>query len=84
MVEVLIKRKALEEPKESEFLIFLEELPAVEEDHEIVKAKIVEKPLKKALSKLLKKSKYNPKYLEEMKDVSRVPRDVYYRRYGLF
>lgn len=84
MVEVLLKKKALEEPIELEELIILEELPTAEEDYEIVKVKLEEKPLKKALSKLLKKAKYNAKYLEEMVDVNKVKRDIHYRRYGLF
>ena len=65
MVEVLIKKKPFEEPLEIEEIILLEELPADEEEYEIVKVKAEEKPLKKALLKLLKKPKYNAKYLDE-------------------
>ncbi len=46
--------------------------------------KLEEKPLKKALSKLLKKAKYNTKFLEETVDVNKVKRNIHYRRYGLF
>ncbi|MFW9894473.1 MAG: hypothetical protein ACFFDB_18760 [Promethearchaeota archaeon] len=84
MVEVLLKKKALEEPVEFEDLVILEELPSVEEDYEIVKIKVEEKPLKKALSRLMKKAKYNAKYLEEMVDVNKVKRNLNYRRYALF
>ncbi len=84
MVEVLLKKNALKAPIEFEDLIIFEELPTVEEDYEIVKVKLEEKPLKKALSKLLKRAKYNAKYLEEMVDVNKVKRDIHYRRYGLF
>jgi hypothetical protein len=84
MVEVLLKKKVLDEPIEIEDLVILEEYPTVEEDYEIVKIKAKEKPLKKALLKLLKKAKYNPKYLEELIDVNKVKRDINYRRYGLF
>ena len=84
MVEVLLKKKVLDEPIEIEDLVILVEYPTVEEDYEIVEVKLEEKPLKKALSKLLKKAKYNAKYLEEMVDVNKVKRDIHYRRYGLF
>ena len=84
MVEVLLKKRVLEEPIEFEDFIVLEELPTVVEDHEMVKIKLEKKPLKKALSKLLKRAKYNAKYLEEMVDVNKVKRDIHYRRYGLF
>ena len=84
MVEVLLKKKVLDKLLEIEDLVILEEYPTVDEDYEILKVKVEEKPLKKALSKLLKKSKYNAKYLEEMVDVNKVKRDIHYRRYGLF
>ncbi|MHA2037654.1 MAG: hypothetical protein ACW98X_14550 [Promethearchaeota archaeon] len=84
MVEVLLKKNALEEPIEFEDFIILEELPTVEEEYEIVKVKLEEKPLKKALLKLFKRAKYNAKYLEEMVDANKVKRDINYRRYGLF
>ncbi|MBY8986106.1 MAG: hypothetical protein KGD65_13605 [Candidatus Lokiarchaeota archaeon] len=84
MVEVLLKKKVFDKLLEIEDLVILEEYSTVDEDHEIIKVKVEEKPLKKALSKLLKKSKYNAKYLEEMVDVNKVKRDIHYRRYGLF
>lgn len=82
MVEVLLKRKTLEEPVKFEDLVVLEEFPSVEEDY--VKVKVKEKPVKKALSRLMKKAKYNAKYLEEMVDVNKVKRNLNYRRYALF
>ena len=84
MVEVLFEKRNLDEPIELEDLIILEEFPPVEEDYEIVKVKLEEKPLKKALSKLLKKAKYNSKYLEETVNINKVKRNIHYRRYGLF
>ncbi len=84
MVEVLLKKKDLEDLFELEDFVILEELPTVEEDHEMVKVKLEEKPLKKAMLKLLKKAKYNAKYLEEMVDVNKVKRNIHYRNFGLF
>ncbi len=84
MVEVLLKKKVLEDLIELEDFLILDELTTVEEDHEMVKVKLEEKPLKKALLKLLKKAKYNAKYLEEMVDVNKVKRNIHYRNYGLF
>jgi ribosomal protein L22 len=84
MVEVLLKKKVLEELIELEDFVILEELTTVEEDHEMVKVELEEKPLKKALLKLLKKAKYNAKYLEEMVDVNKVKRNILYRNYRLF
>jgi ribosomal protein L22 len=84
MVEVLLKKKVLEELIELEDFVILEELTTVEEDHEMVKVELEEKSLKKALLKLLKKAKYNAKYLEEMVDVNKVKRNILYRNYRLF
>jgi hypothetical protein len=84
MVEVLLKKKALEDLFEIEDLVILEELPTVEEGYELVKVKLEKKPLKKALSKLFKKAKYNAKYLEEMVEVNKIKRNIHYRNYGLF
>lgn len=87
MVEVLLKKKDLEDLidlENFEDFVILEELPTFEEDYEMVKVKLEEKPFKKALSKLLKKAKYNAKYLEEMVDVDKVKRNLHYRNYGHF
>lgn len=84
MVEVLLKKKVHEDQIELVDFIVLEDLPTVEEDFEMVTVKLDEKPLKKSLSKLLKKAKYNTKFLEETVDVNKVKRNIHYRRYGLF
>ncbi|MFX1572825.1 MAG: hypothetical protein ACFFB0_08750 [Promethearchaeota archaeon] len=84
MVEVLIEKKALKEPIKIEEIIILEELPPLEGEYEVVKVKAEEKPIKRALSKLLKKAKYNAKYLEEVFSVDKVKRNIYYRNYGLY
>ena len=83
MVEVLLKKKVHEDQIELVDFIILEDLPTVEEDFEMESVR-EEKPLKKALSKLLKKAKYNTKFLEETVDVNKVKRNIHYRRYGLF
>jgi len=58
----------------------LEKLPVAEEKQE--KAK--EKPVKKGLLKLLKKSKYNAKYHEELVPIEKVRNNTQYRNYGVF
>jgi hypothetical protein len=50
----------------------------------ITRVKAEEKPVKKALLKLLKKAKYNAKYLEEKIPVENIKRNLNYRNYGLF
>ena len=84
MVEVLLKKKTLRDLIELADFIVLEELPTVEEDFEMVRVKLDKKPLKKALLKLVKKAKYNPKYLEELVDVNKAKRNIYSKNYGLF
>ena len=84
MVEVLLKKKVHEDQIELVDFIVLEDLPTVEEDYEMVNVKLEEKPLNKSLSKLLKKAKYNAKFLEETVEVNKVKRNIHYRRYGLF
>jgi len=84
MVEVLLKKKVHEDQIELENFIVLEDLPTAEEDFEMESVKLEEKPLKIALSKLLKKAKYNTKFLEETVDMNKVKKNIHYRRYGLF
>jgi len=84
MVQVLIKRKELEEPFVLEDLIILEELPAIEDDYAIVRVKAEEKPVKKALLKLLKKAKYNAKYLEGKIPVEKIRRNIHTRNYAVY
>ncbi|MHA1985736.1 MAG: hypothetical protein ACW98D_03760 [Promethearchaeota archaeon] len=84
MVEVLLEKKAQEDQIEFEDFVILEDLPTFEEDYDMATAKLEKKPLKKALSKLFKKAKYNSKFLEETVDINKVKRNINYRRYGLF
>ena len=84
MVEVIVKKKALEKPFKVKEIIILEEFPPIEGEFEVVKVKAEKKPIKRALSKLLKKAKYNAKYLEEVFIVDSVKRNIHHRNYGLF
>ncbi|MFX1325840.1 MAG: hypothetical protein ACFE8N_12880 [Promethearchaeota archaeon] len=84
MVQVLVKKKDLKEPFEIAELVILEELPAKEEEYEIVRVKAEEKSIKKALLKLMKKAQYNAKYLEESISVEKIRRNVHYRNSGLY
>ncbi|MFX1376895.1 MAG: hypothetical protein ACFFA0_13905 [Promethearchaeota archaeon] len=81
MVQVLVKKKELENPFE---IIIIEELPASEEEYTITRVKAEEKPIKKAFLKLLEKAKYNPRYFEETISVEELKRKVYIRNYGFF
>jgi hypothetical protein len=84
MVQVYVKKKDLEEPFKNVELIVLKELPARKEEYEVVRVKAEEKPIKKALLKLMKKGKYNSKYLEERIPISNVKRNIHYINRGLF
>ncbi|MFX1280199.1 MAG: hypothetical protein ACFFA3_12345 [Promethearchaeota archaeon] len=84
MVQVYIKKRDLEEPIKIAELIVLEKLPAKDEEYEVVRIKAEEKPIKKALLKLMKKGKYNAKYLEERIPVADVKRNINFRNTGLF
>jgi len=64
--------------------IVLEELPVKQELLEEAKPQEEQKPVKKALLKLLKKGKYNAKYLEELVSLDAAKRNVHYRNYGYF
>jgi len=64
--------------------IVLEELPVKQELLEEAKPQEKQKPVKKALLKLLKKGKYNAKYLEELVSPDAAKRNVHYRNYGYF
>jgi len=70
IAEVLLKKNVLKDLIELEDLVIIKELSTVQEDYEMVKVKLEEKPLKKALLKMLKKAKY----LEEIVDVNKVKR----------
>jgi hypothetical protein len=84
MVEILLKKKALEEPNELNEFFILEELPKTEEEYEIVRVEVEEKPVKRALRKLIKKAKYNPKYLEETYSLDEAKRKTYLKTIGGF
>jgi len=86
MEQVLLRK---EEPEVKIEFIILEELPVELEQPKEIEVKTEVKTGKKALLKLLKKGKYNPKYLEEVvsiKDARRmvdVQRMINYRNFGV-
>ncbi|MBY9014902.1 MAG: hypothetical protein KGD68_04350 [Candidatus Lokiarchaeota archaeon] len=80
MEQALLREK---EPEVKIEFIILEELPVEQELPKEVEVKVEEKPGKKALLKLLKKGKYNAKYLEELVSVNDARRMVHYRNYGV-
>ena len=84
MVEILLKKKALEEPIELKEFFILEELPEIEEEYEIVRVKVEDKPIKRALRKLINKAKFNPKYMEETYTLDEAKRKTYLKTYGFF
>ncbi len=81
MEEVLLRKM---EPELNFEVEVLEEVPAEAELRELAKPQEEQKPVKKALLKLLKKGKYNAKYLEELVSPDAVKRNVNYRLYGHF
>jgi len=81
MEQVLIKKKETEFKFEA---VILEEVPVKLKLREEAKPQEEQKPVKKALLKLLKKSKYNAKYLEELFSPDVAKRNIHYRNYGYF
>lgn len=81
MEQVLVRK---EEPKLKLEVVVLEEVPVKQELLEQAKPQEEQKPVKKALLKLLKKGKYNAKYLEELVSLDAAKKNVYYRNYGNF
>jgi hypothetical protein len=79
MEQVLLKKEEQELKLE---LPVLEEVPVKPELVEEAKPAEEQKPVKKSLLKLLKKGKYNAKYLEELVSPDAAKRNVYYRNYG--
>ncbi|MFX1316372.1 MAG: hypothetical protein ACFE9T_10950 [Promethearchaeota archaeon] len=80
MEQVLVKKKVFEENlEELDEIIILGKLPAEKAYVELGKVKAEEKPIKKALSKILNKAKYNAKYHEELIPIKKVNRQVQYR-----
>ncbi len=84
MVQVFIAKKVHEEPMVVEKITIIEELPSEKEQYKRITIKTQEKPFKKALLKLLKKAKYNAKYLEERIPLEKVKRNIHYRNTGLY
>jgi hypothetical protein len=82
MEEVLVKKAFLNDEKE--LIIVLGKLPVEVEEPKEIKIEVDEKPVKKGLLKLMKKSKYNPRYLQEIKSVDELRRQVNFRNHGVF
>jgi len=80
MEQVLVRK--VEPELEFEVLV-LEEVSVKQELVEKAKPQEEQKPVKKALLKLLKKGKYNAKYLEELVSVNDARRMVNYRNFGV-
>ena len=78
MEQVLLKKV---EPELRFEVVVLEELPFKKEE---AKPQEEQKPVKKALLKLLKKGKCNAKYLEELVSPDVAKRNVYYGNYVYF
>ena len=79
MEQVLVKKV------EPEFeVVVLEEVSVKQELVEKAKPQEEQKQVKKALLKLLKKGKYNAKYLEELVSPDAARKNVYYNNYGSY
>lgn len=81
MEQVLLKKV---EPELRFEVVVLEELPLKKDQAELAKPQEEQRPVKKALLKLLKKGKYNAKYLEELVSPDAAKRNFYYGNYGFF
>ena len=81
MEQVLVRK---EEPELKLEVVVLEEVPVKQVLREVVEPQEEQKPVKKALLKLLKKGKYNAKYLEELVSPDAAKRNIHYRNYGYF
>ena len=81
MAQVVVKKKESEIKLEE---VVLEEVHVKQDLREETKPQEKKKPFKKALLRLLKKGKYNPKYLEELVSLDAAKRNIYYRNYGHF
>lgn len=84
MVQVLEKEKKPEQSIELEEFIILEELPMEEEQVEELEVSKREKPVKKALLKLIKKAKYNAKFLEETVPVEKMRNKIHFRNHAVY
>ncbi len=79
MEQVLLRKNEQELKFE---VIVLEDIPVKLELSEEAKPQEKQKKVKKSLLKLMKKSKYNAKYLEELVSPDAAKRNVNYRNYG--
>jgi hypothetical protein len=81
MVEVIVRKTALNHLDEIEDIIIMEELPDIKGEYEVVKVRAKKTPIKKALINLLKKVEFNPRYPEEKYGLKELKRDTYSRSY---
>jgi len=79
MEQVLLRKK---EPELKFEVVVLEEVSVKPELLEEAKLQEEQKPVKKSLLKLMRKGKYNPKYLEELVSRDAAKRNLHYRNYG--
>jgi hypothetical protein len=84
MVQVLDKDNDHKYSIVLEEIIIIEELPMEEEKHEEIAVAKREKPPKKALSKLLKKAKYNANYLKEAKRIEDIKNRINVRNRAIY
>lgn len=84
MVQVLEKEKNPEQGIELIEFIILEELPMEEVQVEELGVAQREKPVKKALLKLINKAKYNSKSLEETVPIEKVRNKIHFRSYAVY
>ena len=84
MVQILEKEKKSKDGIELEEFLILEELPMEQEQVEEIEVAPREKPVKKALLKLINKSKYNAKYLEEKVSIEKVKNKHHFRNHGVY
>jgi hypothetical protein len=84
MVQVFIAKKAHEEPKEIEKIIVIEDLPERKDEYKRITIETDNKSLKKSLLKLLKKAKHNPKYLQEIRSIDKIKRNLNFRNTGIY
>ena len=79
MEQVLLRKN---EPEIKLEIIVLEDVPVKLELSEEAKPQKKQKKIKKSLLKLMEKSKYNAKYLEELVSPETAKKNANYRNYG--
>jgi len=84
MVQVLEKERKPEEGIVLEEFLIFEELTMEEEQVEELEVASREKPVKKALLKLINKAKYNAKFLEETVPIEKVKNKIHFRSYAVY